>query len=435
METAPAQVASPAPDTPVAEDRPGIRDNRWLLLFLLTAIYVCNNIDRHAIAVLGEPIRRDLGLNDTQLGMLTGLVFAVFYAIFGIPAGWIADRFGRVRTISVACTLWSVCSALSGLAQNFGQLALSRIGVGIGEAGGTAPSYSLIAARFAPHERGRAMGYFSLGSPIAALLAVSGAGWAAAEFGWRTSLVVVSLPGVALALILWLAVREPRSLASGSDDGPGFSATLRLFATSRVLPFAAFASGMSAMIAYAYSAWLPTYLVRIKGIGMGELAAWFSVTNALAFALGLWLGGWLCDRWVARSRGAYALIPCIAMLVGAPGHLVAMLMPGWEATVAAMALPLIASGMFLAPMLALVQAEAPEGCRSQFAALYLLINNLVGSGAGPLYVGMVSDLARPTWGEQALSAGLYMMIPLFLCASAAHFLLMRRLIGQSATEG
>lgn len=422
-----AKLAEPAAPPPVRDAGGGVRDNRWLMLFLLTAIYICNNIDRHAIAVLGEPIRRDLGLSDTQLGLLTGLVFAVFYAVFGIPAGWIADRFGRVRTIAIACALWSTCSALSGLSRNFAQLALSRIGVGIGEAGGTAPSYSLIASRFEAHERGRAMGYFSLGSPLAALLAVSGAGWAAAEFGWRTSLVAVSLPGVVLALVLWLVVREPRNPATTGDTGPGFAATLRLFGTSRVLPFAAVASGMSAMISYAYSAWLPTYLVRIKGIGMGELAAWFSVTNALAIALGLGLGGWLCDRLVVRSRSAYAVIPCIAMLAGAPGHLVAMLMPGWEATVVALFLPLVASGMFLAPMLALVQAEAPERCRSQFAALYLLINNLIGSGAGPLYVGVISDLARPTWGEQALSAGLIMMVPLFLAASAAHFLLMRRL--------
>lgn len=400
--------------------------NRWLLLFLLTAIYVCNNIDRHAIAVLAEPIRRELELSDTQLGLLTGLVFAIFYACFGIPAGWIADRFGRVRTIAIACALWSSCSVMSGLARNFTQLALSRIGVGIGEAGGTAPSYSLIASRFGPGERGTALGLFSLGSPIATLLAIAGAAWVAADYGWRTSLVVVSLPGVLLALLLWLLADEAPRPGAEQDNPPGFAATIAAFFASHTLPFAALASGLSAMITYAFSAWLPTYLIRIKGMSLNELAAWFSITNAAAFGIGLWLGGWLCDRWIRRTQRAYALIPCIALLAGAPAFVLAMIMPDWRSSVLAFTLPVIASGMFLAPMLALVQAQAPASSRSQFSALFLLVNNLLGAGVGPLYVGMLSDLVRPTWGANALMFGMLMLTPLFLLASAAHWLLSLR---------
>lgn len=407
--------------------------NRWMMLFLLTAIYVCNNIDRHAIAVLAEPIRRDLALSDTQLGMLTGLVFAVFYACFGIPAGWLADRFGRVRIIAIACVLWSVCSVMSGLARSFAQLALTRIGVGIGEAGGTAPSYSLIASQFPSHERGRALGLYSLGSPIATLIAIAGAGWAAAYVGWRTSLIVVSLPGLLLALVFWLAVKEPVERGD-AESAPPFLATIKVFLASRILAVAAVASGCSAMITYSFSAWLPAYLIRIKGMSLTELAAWFSITNAAAFGFGLWLGGWLCDRFIGRTKRAYALIPCIGLLAGAPTFLFALSLPGWKASVVAMVFPVIASGIFLAPMLALVQDHSPVGSRSQFSALFLLINNLLGAGLGPLYVGFLSDLARPTLGDNALTFGMTMLAPLFLLASGAHWLLSKRLQHETAPQ-
>jgi MFS family permease len=187
----------------------GIDDRRYLLT-LLIAIYVCNTMDRHILSILAVPITRDLALSDTQFGLLSGLAFALFYTFFGIPAGWLADRFGRIRVLFAAATIWSVFSAVGALATNFWHLALSRGGVGIGEAGGAAPSYSLISSAFPPEKRGNAIGLFHLGPPIATVVSSVVASWIAVHYGWRVALVAVSVPGALLALLLWLTVRRRR---------------------------------------------------------------------------------------------------------------------------------------------------------------------------------------------------------------------------------
>ena len=401
---------------------------RGAVLGLLFLIYVCNNMDRHIIAILAEPIRADLKLSDTDLGLLTGLVFALFYTIFGIPIGWLADRLGRIRVIFVSCVIWSCCSALGGLAGSFSQLALARIGVGVGEAGGSAPSYSLISALFRPHERGNALGLFHLGSPVATLTGAFACTWIATHWGWRAAVVGVSAPGVLVALVLLLAVREPvQAEPTDATASPPLWRSIVNFTRAPLLCAIALTAGLSSFTTYALAAWLPAFLMRVKHMRLEEVGVWYALGNALAFAIGLWGGGWLADRFARRSERAYALVPCAGLLAAALLAPLAIAVPGWQASPLLWMGPVAAIGAFLAPGATLVQNLAPAGERALFGALFLFVNNLIGSGLGPLYVGVISDRLRPSHGTASLSVGLAACIPMLLIAAMAQYLVSRQL--------
>ena len=386
------------------------------VLFILTLIYMFNTMDRNVFSILAEPVRRELHLSDTQLGLLTGLAFALFYTFFGVPVGWIADRVGRVRVIVIACIVWSLCSASGGLATRFSHLALARMGVGIGEAGGAAPSYSLISAYFTPEKRGNALGIFHLASAAGMLVSSVVSAGVAVAYGWRTALVVISLPGVLFALVLLLTVKEPRQMQAAAAQ-PSLATSIKDYFRNPLLRMTAFVGGVSAFCSFGITAWLPTYLMRVKGMSLSEFAMYYGLPYAIFFGLGLWSAGYLADRVGQRSARGYALVPMFALLTTAPLIAVAVALPGWKWSFAGWLVPLMLAQMFLAPMLAIVQNSSPHNQRSTSSALYLFMNNLIGSGLGPLYVGTISDCAKPRFGDASLSVGLLAIIPVALIAA------------------
>lgn len=402
------------------------RIGRYGILALLTAIYASSALDRMVLGILAEPVKADLKLSDTELGMLSGLVFAVFYTFFGVPVGWLADRFGRVRVIAISCAIWSACSSLGGLAMNYWQLALARIGVGIGEAGGTAPSYSLISSFFSTEERGKALGIYSLGAPIATLVGGAACGWIAAEYGWRIALATVSLPGVIFALLLYMWVREPTKDGGNATVHPGsLIVAIGDYFRSPALALSAFAAGATSFITQALIIWLPPYLMRIKGMSMTDIALYYSVAFAFAFGLGLWFGGFMVDRLLKRTRRAYALVPCICNLIAAPFYVIAVFTPQWSIALPLLLIPVALNATFLAPMLAMVQEVSTPARRSVYSALFLMINNLTGAGLGPLFVGMVSDFAMRQGSEQPLQIAMLALAPMFVVAAIMHFAVSR----------
>lgn len=397
-----------------AEAKPA---RRGYVLAVLTAIYVFNSLDRHIIGILAEPIRHDLRINDTQFGVLTGFAFALFYTGFGIPAGWLADRLGRVRVITAACMVWSLCSAAGALAGSFGTLALARIGVGVGEAGGTAPSYSLISAHYPPHQRASALGLFHLGSALALLIGGSFGAWVANVWGWRWALAVVSLPGLGFALLLWRTVAEPprgEPLAGGRES---LSGPIRAFAATPLLRLTALAAGLSAMGTYGLLAWLPAFLMRAKGMTLGDIAVWYGIALALSSALGLGTAGWLADRWARRTARAHALVPLLALLGAALCIALAVRAPGWPMAMVFGVFANALGQMFVSPLQAIVQNTSPPASRSLFSAIFLLVNNLIGAGFGPLYVGMVSDRMAAGGSAAPLAGGLLALVPVLLLAA------------------
>ncbi|WP_336952854.1 MFS transporter [Sphingobium aromaticivastans] len=399
---------------------------RNFTLAMLTLIYIFNFMDRQIMSVLAEPIKRDLGLTDSQLGLLTGFMFALFYTSFGVPVAWLADRTRRIWVIAGACALWSGFSALCGLATSFVTMAAARVGVAVGEAGGVPPSYSLIADLFPPQSRARALALYSLGVPLGIGVGTAAGGWIAASFGWRMAFFLVAAPGIFLSLLLILFVREPErgrfdDRAAVSHAPPSLPTAIALFLRTRSLMLVALACALGGFCCYGLMGWLAAYLLRVKGMSLNEIGSWLSITLAVGMGLGIWISGALADRFGPRDRRAYAYIPGVAMLLAAPLLIVAINIGDWRLALPVFGALLGLSIFYLAPSVAVVQQLVGAEQRSTASAMLLLCLNLVGLGGGPLFLGMVSDLAHPTYGDQSLRVAFLALSPVFVLAAFANW--------------
>jgi len=403
-----------------------------LALILLMAIGSINYVDRQLLSLLIEPIRQDIPLSDTAFGLLTGLCFAIFYATMGVPVAMLADRINRVRLVAVACTVWSVCTGLCGMAQNFWQLALARFGVGIGEAGGTAPSLSILSDYFTPQQRPAIIGLYTVNGPIGVFIGISLGGFIASQFGWRMAFYSVAFLGVALAPVLWLLVREPVRGATeqapapqAGAPAPSLVSTMKIFMTLPTLRLLLPASGLMAFVSYGLLNWIPAYLMREVDMQLSELSLWFGPAAGICMGLGIWSGGAIVNAGAKRSLTAYALAPAASILVGIPFLLLALFMPDWPSALALMLIPMICIVMYVAPALALTQNLAPLRARATATALLLLSFNLVGIGGGPLMIGIISDMFTALGFEHSLRWALMSTIPVSLVALTLYVLMAR----------
>ncbi|WP_373009307.1 MFS transporter [Hyphomonas sp.] len=419
---------------PATGTHPGGR----LALVLLTLIGTINFVDRQLLAVLVEPILQDLHFSDTVFGLLTGLCFALFYATMGVPVAMVADRVNRVRLVAAACTVWSIFSGACGLATSFWQLAFARFGVGIGEAGGTAPSLSILADYYPPEKRPAVIGMFTVNGPLGVFIGISFGGWAAAQFGWRGAFFMVAILGVCLAPLLLLLVREPKRGATETrrvaEDAPALSlaSTVRLFLRLPTLRLLLLGSGASAFVSYGLLNWIPAYLMREAGMSLPQLSAWFGPAAGICMGIGIWGGGTIVNIGARKSLTAYAWAPAIAILVGVPVFIMALFVPGWPLALALMLLPMICITIYVAPALALVQNLAPLRARATATALLLLAFNIVGLGLGPLSIGIVSDLLSAAGVAHSLRWALLCTAPAALVAGVAYILMARTIVADSA---
>jgi len=412
------------------------RPGRTLALLLLTAVGTVNFVDRQILSVLAEPIRQELHLSDTQLGLLTGLSFALFYAVMGVPAAMLADRVHRVRLVAAACLIWSGFTGSCALATSFWQLALARFGVGIGEAGGTAPSLSVLADYYPPHRRPAIIGLFTCNGPLGVFIGASLGGWAAAQWGWRGAFVMVAGIGVVASLLLALLVREP---ARGAlDPAPArpqaaipLGPTVKLFLSRRTLRLLLFASGVSAFVSYGMLNWIPAYLMRVQHMPLSEMAKWFGPAAGLCFGIGIWGGGALVNWAGRKSLKAYAWVPGISMLLTAPTLALAVLAPDWQTSLALMTVPMVLCTIYVAPALALVQNLSPVAARATVTALILLAFNIVGLGGGPLAIGMLSDALTARHVAEPLRVALLWVAPVAVVAALGYFAV-SRVVGRDA---
>lgn len=421
------QAATAVLTPPQAAARPG----RRLALLILTAVGTVNFVDRQILSVLAEPIRQELHLSDTQLGLLTGLSFALFYAIMGVPAAMLADRINRVRLVAAACLVWSIFTGACAFAGSFWQLALARFGVGTGEAGGTAPSLSILADYYPPEKRPAVIGLFTVNGPLGVFIGASLGGWAAGQFGWRGAFVMVAGIGVIAAIALAVLVREP--LRGALDPGHGRAApkaaslgdTLKLFLSRPTLRLLLLASGLSAFVSYGMLNWIPAYLMRVQGMPLSEIARWFGPAAGLCMGLGIWGGGALVNWLGTRDIRAYAYVPGLAVLVTAPALALAVMASSWQTSLLFMLVPMISCTMFTAPALALVQNLSPVAARATATALVLLAFNIVGLGGGPLAIGMLSDALSAAGEAAPLRTALLCATPVSVLAALAYFALSR----------
>jgi MFS family permease len=375
------------------------------LLSILLLAYILNFLDRQILGILAQPIKADLHLTDSQFGAIGGLAFALLYSVLGIPLALIADRTSRSLVVTAALAVWSGFTALCGLAQGFTQLFLFRLGVGVGEAGGVAPSYALIADHFPPERRGRALAIYSLGVPIGLGAGTLIGAYLAALLGWRAAFLVMGIAGVALAPVMLLLVRDPTRVArarAGEAAPAPLGEVFRLLARKPSFWLLAFASSCSSLAGYGLALWTPSVLMRSFGLHLvttGQFLASLLLTGGVA---GVFAGGWLADRFGKSDRRWYARLPALAWLITAPSFALAFMCHN---LVLVWSLLLVANGLnilWLGPVTNAVQHLAPQRMRASASASFLLINNLIGLGVGPLLIGVVSDHLKGRYGVESL---------------------------------
>ena len=396
-------------------DRPEIADTlalkrRGWTLALLTLTYFFSFMDRQILAILLEAIKADLRLSDTQLGLLSGLVFAIFYATLGIPIARLADRTSRKRIIAISLAVWSAMTALSGVAQNFTQLMLARIGVGVGEAGAGPPSHAIIADLYPPETRASAMAIYSLGVLLGGGLGMMIGGFVAHAYSWRVAMMVVGLPGVILAAIVWLVMAEPRrglSDAQRAMDAPAAMPSLAegiaaMWRDPVALHLVA-AVTITSLVGYALTGWGPSYMQRSLGYSMLDVSKYVALPAALIGSASALLGGAAADR-AAKRYGLHAQSWVVAgfKLIAFPFAVGFYFVDDPRLALASYFIAALFAGAYLGPTFALIQHLAPIRLRSVWAALTLLVINLIGLGLGPFAVGKLSDVLQPSYGTQSL---------------------------------
>lgn len=404
---------------------------RNLALAMLFLVGTINFVDRQLLSVLVEPIRSEMQFSDTQFGLLTGLAFALFYAAMGVPVAMIADRWNRVKLIGMACVVWSGFTAACGMVSNFWQLALMRFGVGAGEAGGTAPSLSVIADLYPPAQRPLAIGLFTLNGPFGVFVGAAFGAWAAANIGWRGAFMVIGGVGIVVApLLIWL-VREPARGAMDAqktaDEALPFAQSLAMFWRRASLRMVLIGSGLAAFVSYGMLNWIPAFLMRTQGMPLEAMATWFAPAAGITFGVGILGGGWLVSYAAKRSPRAYGAIPALATAVLIPTFAAALLVESWQISLALMLVPMAACTAYVAPALALVQNLTPPRSRATAAAVLMLMFNIVGLGLGPLFIGVVSDALKPAHGDESLRWALMTIVPFALAAGLAQFAMTRHL--------
>ncbi|PLR28051.1 MFS transporter [Caulobacter zeae] len=420
---------------------------RYVVLATLILVYTLNFLDRQILGILAKPIKDEFGLTDGQFGLMGGLAFALLYTTLAIPIAWLADRFSRVWIMTAALTVWSGFTALCGFAGGFWQLFFSRMGVGVGEAGGVAPAYSLIADYFPKSQRARALAAYAFGIPLGSGLGTLVGGLLAATYGWRTAFIVVGLLGVVLAPIFRAIVKDPprggadriESAAPPAPPAPPppFGDAVRLLAAKPSFWLLSFGAAASSVCGYGVAAWLPSFFMRSLGLTLSQTAWYYSGIALFGGLLGIWLGGVVADKLGAKSKSGYPITPAIAFLISVPCFLLAMnsgaLFGGLGRTgamTAAFLIFLIPTGLNLAwlgPITAAVQHLAPAPMRTTASALFLLINNLLGIAVGIYYFGLVSDLLKPVFGAESLRWSIYTGMGFYLVAAGLFFLASKRL--------
>ena len=394
-----------------------------LALFLLTVVYAFNFIDRQILVILQEPIKQDMGLSDTQLGLLSGFSFALVYVLAGIPIAYLADRGNRRNIIAIALTVWSGMTAISGLAQNYTHLLLARIGVGLGEAGGSPPSHSMISDYYAPEHRGKAMSFYSTGIYIGILFGFALGGILADELGWRMAFFVVGIPGVLFAGVLMLLLKEPvrGSWDAGADKNAkaSFKETLTFLMTRKSFWYAALGTAMMSYKSYGNGNFMPSFLYRLHDMSLSEIGFTLALVSGVAGAVGTFMGGVVADKLGAKDKRWYLWTPMWGAIIALPLGIYVLLTLNTQSLIIALVLSTVTSTLYLGPCIAISHALVPPHMRAMTSAVLFFILNMIGLGLGPLLTGLLSDWFTAQHGVVGLR---YAMLSSYILGSSAIIL-------------
>ena len=365
---------------------------KWYTLAILTIVYAFNFIDRQILVILLPLIKAELNLSDTYLGLLSGIAFALFYTILGIPIARLADRSNRRNIIAIALTAWSAMTVVSGMAQNFVQLLFARMGVGIGEAGGSPPAHSMISDMFTAKKRATALAIYSAGLYLGVVIGFSAGGYLGETFGWRSTFFMVGIPGIILALVLWTTVPEPpRPKAVVGNTGPTFFDTLSHVLKLKSFLFIAVGCSLSAFISYGTSNFMPSYMTRYHDFPLTDIGLWLGLTGGGGGIIGTFLGGYLTDKLGKNNPSWYLWLPGVTAVAGIPFAVFAFNTDNTPLMLTSYFVTAILGTLYLAPSIAVLHRLVNPRMRAMTSALLFFVLNLIGLGAGPVVIGMLSD--------------------------------------------
>jgi MFS family permease len=400
---------------------------RRLVLAMLLLVYTFNFLDRQILGILAPAIKADLNLSDAEFGAVGGLAFAMLYSVLGVPLALLADKTSRSWVIAGSLAVWSAFTALCGTATGVGQLFLYRLGVGVGEAGGVAPSYALIADTFPPESRARALAIYSLGIPIGLAGGTLLGAYIASAIEWRTAFYVVGIAGVVLAPIFRLVVRDPPRRQEAADRAP-LGTVFPLLAKKPAFWLMSLAAGCSSLTGYGLALWTPSVLVRSFHFDLITTGQFMGSLLLIGGTIGVFAGGVLADRLGPRDHGWYAKLPAIAWLVTAPTFAAGLLSTGSPGLAWALLLiPNALNILWLGPVTTAIQHLVPSHMRATASASFLLINNLIGLGIGPWLMGRLSDAMTATRGADALRDAAILCLGFYLIAAVLMLIAVRPL--------
>lgn len=432
---------TPVGTNPVPGMQPSVPGSRaWIALGMLTFVYVLNFLCRTLPNVLAKPIQDTLHISDGQFGMITGFYFAVFYTFISIPIGFLADKTSRSKVLAIACGIWSAATVTCGMAVNFVQFAFSYMAVGFGEAGGVPPSYALISDYFPPGKRGTALGLYNLGLPIGAAVAIAFGAAIASAFSWQMAFKGLGAIGLIAVLGIVFLVKEPRRGGLDPSAGQltrksGFFETLTAFFSRRSLVLAAIGGGVTQMVTYGVGNFAILFLMREKGMTLGEVAIWYALMVAVVMSAGLFFAGRSVDVFTRRSKRAYGLVGAVALSISLPFYVGFVWSPGWPLAIAFLSVCMFLNFFYLPAVVTLVQQEVRPDQRGMSGALLLLVMNFIGLGLGPTFVGAVSDAFRAAYPHNSLQIALYALLPCYVLAILLFTWLSRALRNEGRKAG
>ncbi len=377
------------------------------VLLILTGVYTFNFLDRQLLVILQESIKAELGISDTQLGLLTGLAFALFYVTLGIPIARIADKGNRRNIVVISLAIWSSMTAISGFVTSYWQLLLARIGVGVGEAGGSPPSHSIISDYFPPQRRATALSVYSMGIYIGVLLGYMLGGWLDQSFGWRTAFLALGIPGILYAFLLLFTVKEPPKGHSDPEvlkekEETSFWEVIKILAKKKSFVFLAFACGMHTFGTYGVGNFFAPFLARVHEMSIAEIGFWLGIAAGLSGIIGTFLGGYLADRLGQRDLRWYLWIPVLAGLLTIGPSLISFFSGNTSIVLITHAMASLLTAVYLAPCLAVTHNLVDAKKRALSSAILFLVLNAIGLGFGPVCIGALSDYFSSAFGGASL---------------------------------
>lgn len=415
--------------------RTGATRAGWALTLLFLAIAI-NVLDRQIINILAQDIKTELVISDAELGLLTGTAFGIFYSVMGIPLGRLADRMNRVHLVSIALVIWSGFTAASGWARNFLELGLARTGVGVGEAGCVPASVALVSDIYPEDKRTSAISLMMLGMPVGIIVGLLAGGLVGSYFGWRMAFFLAGIPGLVLAVVLFMTVQDPRATDA---QAAGDVAKGSIFQAAKILmrqrSFALVIAGncCSMLLAAISGAWLPTFLIRAHGMSLAEVGVLSAFAIGVSGAVGTLGAGFLCDKLRPHVRDVESKLLIAALTLSIPTLLATVLLPGKTMAIAAMFLLNIFVFAYLSPSSALIQRAATADTRSLAIGLAISFGNILSLGLAIPAVGALSDSLTPDFGERAIGYALLSAILACVLGAVAHSFAIRALRAREAS--